>query len=72
VFEHAALEDLGLRFLATLQQWSSFLSDTWRVPSENGLGSAALRVFWGVVGDMAGNAYTEFWPDVKRRLLRQK
>lgn len=51
---------------------SSFVSSTWRVPSENGLGSAALRCFWGVVGDIAGNAYTEFWPDVKRKVLRRR
>lgn len=48
---------------------SNFLSNTWRAPSENGTGSAVLRVFWGVVGDMAGNAYTEFWPDVKRKVF---
>jgi hypothetical protein len=51
---------------------SSFLSNTWREPSENGLGSAALRVLWGVVGDMGGNAYTEFWPDVKRKVFHRR
>jgi hypothetical protein len=51
---------------------SNFLSDTWRVPSENGLGSAALRVLWAVVGDVAGSAYAEFWPDVKKKVLRRK
>jgi hypothetical protein len=51
---------------------SNFLSNTWREPSENSVGSAVLRVFWGVVGDMAGNAYTEFWPDVKRKILRRR
>lgn len=51
---------------------SSFLSNTWRVPSENGAGSAVLRIFWGVVGDIGGNAYAEFWPDVKRKVFRKK
>jgi hypothetical protein len=51
---------------------SSFLSNTWRVPSANGVSSAALRVFWGVLGNMGGNAYSEFWPDVKRKVLRRR
>jgi hypothetical protein len=48
---------------------SSFLSNTWRAPSENGTGSALIRVVWGVLGDMAGNAYAEFWPDVRRKVF---
>jgi hypothetical protein len=48
---------------------SSFLSNTWRAPSENGTGRALIRVVWGVLGDMAGNAYAEFWPDVRRKVF---
>jgi hypothetical protein len=49
----------------------NFLSNTWRAPSENGTGSALMRVVWGVLGDMAGNAYAEFWPDVRRKVFRK-
>jgi len=51
---------------------NNVLSNRWRVPSENGLGSAALRILWGVAEDMGGNAHTEFWPDVKRKVLRRR
>jgi hypothetical protein len=50
---------------------NNFLSNTWRVPSERGAGDAVVRCVWGVVGDIAGNAFTEFWPDVKRKVLRR-
>ncbi len=46
---------------------NNFLSNTWRVPSERGPGEALLRCVWGVVGDLGGNAFNEFWPDVKRK-----
>ena len=51
---------------------NNFLSNTWRVPSERGVGDALLRCVWGLTGDLAGNAFSEFWPDVKRRLFRKK
>jgi hypothetical protein len=50
---------------------NNFLSNTWRVESENGPGSAALRCLLGVVGRMSGNAFAEFWPDVSKRIWRK-
>jgi hypothetical protein len=50
---------------------NNFLSNTWRVHSENGAGSAALRCLLGVVGRMSGNAFAEFWPDVRKRVWRK-
>ncbi len=50
---------------------NNFLSNTWRVQSENGAGSAALRCLLGVVGKMSGNAFAEFWPDVRKRVWRK-
>jgi hypothetical protein len=50
---------------------NNFLSNTWRVQSENGAGSAALRCLLGVVGRMSGNAFAEFWPDVRKRVWRK-
>jgi len=51
---------------------NNFLSNRWRVQSENGVGSAALRCLLGVVGRMSGNALAEFWPDVRKRVWRKK
>jgi len=50
---------------------NNFLSNTWRVQSENGAGTAALRCLLGVVGRMSGNAFAEFWPDVRKRVWRK-
>jgi hypothetical protein len=49
---------------------SSFLSNTWRPRSESGTGSALQRIFLGVVGNLVGNAYAEFWPDLRRKVFR--
>jgi hypothetical protein len=50
---------------------NNFLSNTWRVDSENSAGDAALRCVWGITGKMAGNAFSEFWPDVKKLVFRK-
>jgi len=50
---------------------NNFLSNTWRVESENGAGSALVRCVLGVVGRMSGNAFAEFWPDVSKRVWRK-
>ena len=51
---------------------NNFLSNTWRVDSENGPGSAALRCLLGVVGRMSGNALAEFWPDVRKMVWKKR
>ena len=50
---------------------NNFLSNTWREPSEATNSSAAYRTGLGFLGRMAGNAFMEFWPDVKRKVLRR-
>jgi hypothetical protein len=50
---------------------NNFLSNTWRVDSENGAGNALVRCVFGVVGRMSGNAFAEFWPDVRKRVWRK-
>jgi hypothetical protein len=50
---------------------SNFLSNTWRVHSEANVKDALLRSSEGFGGRMAANAFTEFWPDVKRRVFRK-
>ena len=49
---------------------NNFLSNTWREPSEATNSNAAYRTGLGFLGRMAGNAFMEFWPDVKRKVLR--
>lgn len=50
---------------------NNFLSNLWREESENKAGDAALRCVWGITGRMGGNAFAEFWPDVKKKLLKK-
>jgi hypothetical protein len=51
---------------------SSYLSNTWRTESEASRQDAAMRVLFGVLGRMGGNAFAEFWPDVKRLLRKDR
>lgn len=47
---------------------NNFLSNTWRADSEAKTSSALIRSVWGVVGRMGGEAFTEFWPDVRKKI----
>src|SRR6185437_1982176 len=49
---------------------NNFLSNTWRMPSESGPGHAGIRILEGFGCRMAGNAFREFWPDLKSRVFR--
>jgi hypothetical protein len=50
---------------------SNFLSNTWRAQSESDASHAVVRCVWGVAGRMGGNAFAEFWPDIKKKLFRK-
>ena len=50
---------------------NNFLSNTWRPDSEAGPGDAAIRCIWGVTNRMAGQAFAEFWPDVKKFVFKR-
>lgn len=50
---------------------SNYLSNTWRVDSDATLSRATIRVGFGFLGRIAGNAWDEFWPDVKQRISRK-
>ncbi len=50
---------------------SNYLSNTWRVDSDATLSRATIRVGFGFLGRIAGNAWDEFWPDVKERISRK-
>jgi hypothetical protein len=50
---------------------SNFLSNTWRVDSEATTTGALTRTGYGFLGKIAGNAWSEFWPDIKRRVFKK-
>jgi hypothetical protein len=50
---------------------NNFLSNTWRADSEAKTSSAVFRSLWGVVGRMGGQAFAEFWPDVRKKISRK-
>ncbi len=47
---------------------NNFLSNTWRVPSDNDWQSAVIRILEGIAGKAAANAAYEFVPDVVRAI----
>ena len=50
---------------------NNFLSNTWRADSEANTNSALSRTGYGFLARLTGNAYEEFWPDIKNKLLRR-
>jgi len=51
---------------------SNFLSNTWRADSEATASRAGVRIGLGLLGRMAGNAFQEFWPDVRQKMFSKK
>jgi hypothetical protein len=50
---------------------NNFLSNTWRVPSDSTAGKASVRCVYGVLGELGGNAFEEFWPDIRKKIFRK-
>jgi hypothetical protein len=50
---------------------NNFLSNTWRADSEANTSGAVVRSVWGIVGRMGSQAFTEFWPDVRKKIFRK-
>ena len=50
---------------------NNFLSNLWRVESESSSKDALIRCVWGITGKMAANAFDEFWPDVRKKVLKK-
>ena len=50
---------------------NNFLSNTWRVSSEATTNAALARTGYGVLAEIASNAWSEFWPDVKRMVFKK-
>jgi len=51
---------------------SNFLSNNWRESSEATNSAASLRIGLGFLGRMAGNMFSEFWPDAKQKLFHHQ
>lgn len=49
---------------------NNFLSNTWRADSEATTNAALTRTALGFLGRMADNTYQEFWPSVKKHVMR--
>jgi hypothetical protein len=47
---------------------NNFLSNTWRVDSENSFEDAVSRTAVGFAGKFASNLFDEFWPTVREKL----
>jgi hypothetical protein len=50
---------------------NNFLSNTWRADSEARTQDALVRTIEGFLGQMAANAFGEFWPDLKGRVFHR-
>jgi hypothetical protein len=50
---------------------SNFLSNTWRADSVSHSSDAWKRSAYGVLGKLAGNAWSEFWPDIKHKVFKK-
>jgi len=50
---------------------NNFLSNTWRVSSESTTSAALTRTGYGLLAEIASNAWSEFWPDVKRMVFKK-
>jgi len=61
------LEPAYARYIAI--PGNNFLSNTWRADSEATTNAALTRTAWGFVARLADNAYQEFWPSVKHKIL---
>jgi len=50
---------------------NNFLSNTWRVSSDATTSAALARTGYGIAAEIAGNAWNEFWPDLRRQFLNK-
>jgi hypothetical protein len=50
---------------------NNFLSNTWRADSAATPSKAALRCLYGVLAKMGQHAFSEFWPDVRKKVWKK-
>jgi len=51
---------------------AGFLTNVWYPQPVNGPGHGVLRGTYLLLGDLSGNAFREFWPDLKKKLRRKR
>ncbi len=51
---------------------AGFLTNVWYPPELSNPGRGALRGTYLLLGDLGGNAFQEFWPDIKKLLKRKR
>ena len=67
---HGKLMPAYARYIAI--PGNNFLSNTWRVSSEANPSSALTRTAYGVLAEVSSNAWSEFWPDLKRMVFKRQ
>jgi hypothetical protein len=50
---------------------SNFISNAWRAGDDATVERALSRTAFGFLGRLSGNAFSEFWPDVRGRFFRR-
>lgn len=50
---------------------SSWISNSWREPSDTSTEHVFIRIGFGYLDRIAGNAFDEFWPDVKQKFFHR-
>jgi len=51
---------------------AAFISNTWYPPRESNIKDALYRGSTALASDMVWQLFTEFWPDVHRKLGRRR
>lgn len=51
---------------------NNFITNAWRPDSESTVGSALSRSALGISGRLVSNLFEEFWPDLRRRVSRDR
>ena len=51
--------------------FNNLIENTWLPPSATTPGQTALRAVLGLLSRLGGNAWEEYWPDVRRKLRHQ-
>lgn len=50
---------------------ASLVSNSWRAPSQDSFSQAMQRGTLSIGFDVAGNVFKEFWPDIRRKVLKR-
>ncbi len=51
---------------------SNVIANSWRPDSQNTVSDTSSRIVIGFASRMGSNAFSEFWPDIKKHLFKKK